>query len=163
MSVLSYLDLTSLPQLTADEAEVLRIVVWRGGIRLRSIGDSLKMPANRLRTACSRLERLGYVYRVPARSDKRERVILPTERGTQAGKFIISRSANTSRELLAGLDPEKRAAVLEAAQILTARGLEMMRDAEAPGVQTGPKSPNVRGTFSLRRGPAAPPFSGRPN
>jgi DNA-binding MarR family transcriptional regulator len=73
------------------------------GVRLRALADASQMTPPAIGEHVDELERLGYVERVPDPSDRRAKLIRPTERGAAFMQAAYDALAEIEREWTAAI------------------------------------------------------------
>lgn len=104
--------------LTFSDVVVLKILGGRGvtervtgeagaGMRLKDLGREVGLPPSTLTAVIDRLERLGYVERVPSPTDRRSVRVRPTEKWRAMAQRVRRRVDDELTAVLAGLPRER--------------------------------------------------------
>lgn len=97
--------------LTFSDSIVMKTLAGHGqagvGMRLTDLGREVGLPPSTLTTVIDRLERLGYVERVPSPADRRSVRVRPTEKWQAMAQRVRQRIDDELTAALAGLPPER--------------------------------------------------------
>ena len=104
--------------LSSHDSSILAHLDRDRPINPRSLARHLGVAASTLSASITRLNRLGYLSSKPAESDKRQRELRLTARGSEALASTSVLDAKRVAELLTHLDPEERTAAVRGLQLL---------------------------------------------
>src|SRR3954464_8679518 len=103
--------------LSSHDASILAHLDRDTSISPRALASELGVAASTLSAAITRLGRLGYLTRTPARSDKRRRELRLPPRGAEAIASASVLDAKRVAQLLNHLKPDDRAAGVRGLQL----------------------------------------------
>lgn len=93
-----------------------------GTLTQRELAELALLDKTTMVGTVDRLERLGLARRVPAPSDRRARIVVPTEEGGRVVEKAREVIAGVYADVLASLPPDRRASLLDALVTLVAPG-----------------------------------------
>ena len=111
--------------LSSHDSSILAHLDRDRPIRPRSLARHLGVAASTLSASITRLNGLGYLSSKPAESDKRQRELRLTARGSEALASTSVLDAKRVAQLLTHLDPEERAAAVRGLQLLAQAARQM--------------------------------------
>jgi DNA-binding MarR family transcriptional regulator len=111
--------------LSSHDSSILAHLDREKPISPRQLATHLGVAASTLSASITRLGGLGYLSSKPAASDKRQRELRLTARGSEAIASTSVLDAKRVAELLTHLDPEDRAAAVRGLQLLAQAARQM--------------------------------------
>lgn len=112
-------------ELSSHDSSILVHLDREKPISPRQLAKHLGVAASTLSASITRLSGLGYLSSRPAESDKRQRELRLTARGSEAIASTSVLDAKRVAELLTHLDPEERTAAVRGLQLLAQAAREM--------------------------------------
>jgi DNA-binding MarR family transcriptional regulator len=127
------------------EFKAMDHILASGGLTPGQLGDRLALSSGAVTALVDRLERLGWVKRVPHPTDRRSVIVSKASSKLSAGEQIYAGFARALARAAGELTPEERAACvrfLEAAADIAAERATELRDSDpAPTGSPGRDSP----------------------
>ena len=111
--------------LSSHDSSILAHLDRDAPISPRALATHLGVAASTLSAAITRLGELGYLTSKPAQSDKRQRELRLTARGSEAIASTSVLDAKRVAELLNQLNPDDRAAAVRGLQLLARAARQM--------------------------------------
>jgi DNA-binding MarR family transcriptional regulator len=111
--------------LSSHDASILAHLDRETPTSPRALATHLGVAASTLSAAITRLSELGYLMSKPARSDKRQRELRLTARGSEAIASTSVLDAKRVAQLLNQLNPKDRAAAIRGLQLLAQAARQM--------------------------------------
>ena len=111
--------------LSSHDSSILVHLDREKPIRPRALAKHLGVVASNLSASITRLTGLGYLTSKPARSDKRQRELRLTARGSEAIASTSVLDAKRVAQLLNQLNPNDRAAAVRGLQLLAQAARQM--------------------------------------
>jgi DNA-binding MarR family transcriptional regulator len=105
--------------LSMVQMNVLTHIYYRGECEITALLDILEVSKAAAGQLVERMEQQGLVERKPDPRDHRARLVSLTEKGRELVHLSIAARQNWMNELVAGVSPEKRAAIIAVLQALT--------------------------------------------
>lgn len=138
------------PPLRGAQAELLRLVVARPGIRVSAAAKELYLAGNSVSTLVNQLSRAGYLTRETDPDDRRSALLHPTPAAVSRLREWQARRSALVREQVERLDDADRAAITAAIPALRrlARQLhddhaDQARDTTGPPAGEQPQAPDT--------------------
>lgn len=97
---------TQLNQLNPSEISIIHLAVHNQNLVLKDIVKALDLPKSTLTSMVNRLEKKGYLKRMPCEEDKRCYRLLVTEQGMEIERQHIESEQYVYSHILKGLDSE---------------------------------------------------------
>ncbi|MGG1599399.1 MarR family winged helix-turn-helix transcriptional regulator [Paenibacillus naphthalenovorans] len=110
--------------LSATEFTVLELLYHKGKIPLQQIGDKILVTSGSITYNIDKLEKKGYLKRVPCSEDRRVTYAVITDAGTDFIREIFPDHADVIESIMGGLTPEEKA---DAIVLLKKLGLEAQK------------------------------------
>jgi DNA-binding MarR family transcriptional regulator len=127
------------------EFKAMDHILASGALTAGQLGDRLALSSGAVTALIDRLERLGWVKRVPHPTDRRSVIVSKASSEASAGELIYAEFARSLARAAEGLTPEERAAsvrFLETAADIAAELARELRDTgPAPTGSPEPDSP----------------------
>ncbi|MFH8557413.1 MarR family winged helix-turn-helix transcriptional regulator [Streptomyces celluloflavus] len=121
---------TATPRLRGAQAELLRLVVTRPGIRVSAAAKELYLAGNSVSTLVNQLTRVGYLRRETAPDDRRSGLLFPTPEARARLHDWDARRSALIHEQVARLAEADRAALAAALPALRRLGQQLHEEAE---------------------------------
>ncbi|MBP1157226.1 MULTISPECIES: MarR family transcriptional regulator [unclassified Paenibacillus] len=110
--------------LSATEFTVLELLYHKGRIPLQQIGDKILVTSGSITYNIDKLEKKGYLNRVPCSEDRRVTYAVIADKGTDLFHTIFPDHANVIESIMQGLAPEEKR---DAIELLKKLGLEAQK------------------------------------
>jgi DNA-binding MarR family transcriptional regulator len=115
------------------EFKAMDHILASGGLTPGQLGDRLALTSGAVTALVDRLERLGWVKRVPHPTDRRSVIVSKASAKVSAGEEIYRRFAEALAQAAAALTPEERAACVRFLDAAAEIAAEQARELRGTG------------------------------
>ncbi|GAA1536140.1 hypothetical protein GCM10009730_51670 [Streptomyces albidochromogenes] len=124
------LDPVSAASVSASQLRALYVLEHSRSINVRTLSDTLGLAPSSVSRLCDRLQRLGFVERIPSSASRREVELRLTNLGKSYLNDLRTRHEAALVEVISSMAPATRAALVEGLA-----GFRRAADGLAPGLQ----------------------------